>query len=210
MPQDKIKLCRDLLDKEKIGSHNYHNILLMAFSLFGLKPVSSIGVSAKNLPKFNGYINKLGFRQKKFPANPQGYHEIIVGKNIKNINKYICIDNMSLKNELVREKLLGEIFGYPKTAIKGMVKRLKLSKPIKFWVEVSENKKIPDELVIDNLLFDMIPASISDKESIKLGKDIINLLDKINPKISKYYLKLGRKMLKLTACEMLTYFKKTK
>lgn len=207
MPQNKIKLCRDLLVQEKIGSHNYHNILLMIFTLCGLKPVSSIGVSAKNLQKFNGYINKLGLRQKKFPANPQGYHEIIASKSVKNINKYVCIDNMPLKNELEREKQLGDIFGYTKTAIKGMVERFKLSKPIRFWVEASEDKKIPDELVMVNLLFDMVPASVEDKESIKLGRKIINLLDEINPKISKYYLKLGRKTLKPTACEMLTYFK---
>lgn len=81
--KQKLKLYRDLLAKEKISSHNYHSILLAIFTARGLKPVSSIGVNRKKLKKFNAYFNQLGLIGKRYPANPQGYHEIIISTNKK-------------------------------------------------------------------------------------------------------------------------------
>lgn len=114
---------------------------------------------------------------------------------------------MSAKYQLEREMRFGKIYGYPKSAINEIANSIKHIKPMKYWLDIKAGKKIPNQLIIDQLLFDFIPASAQDKQSIVLGKRVINLLDQINPKIAKYYLKLGRKTLQATADEMLKYFK---
>lgn len=173
----------DVLRKER--SHirdSFIHILLVAAKL---KPASLIIVNKEGYEFLHQAIKDLGLRFHEKKLDNQDTAELFVAREDEKLREYEELledghaDNVDWAQYEARQ---GRIFGYSEQAIAEFNKN---QFPHKFWVEVNQNKAIPDEIVLAFGTTDMIPAGINDQQTIEWGTQIKNFLDKIDPAITK-------------------------
>jgi len=194
MIENIAQTTRNILSNNKYDNHEEDSILLMAVTAAKIKPVSCFGVKDKNKKTQSENAKKLGLKyQITNDSNKQGFYEMVVGSK-RSIAKYNNIDNNITERD-ERQRALGEILGYPITAVDEFIASTNQKRAIKFWHDIVNGKTICSELIIAMQIGQLVPPSYNDKKTINYGDKIKKLLDKIDPKIAQKYIEIGKRTL---------------
>ncbi len=187
----KLELAKAFLREHELSSDQLHEAIHLFLIADGRKTGAFVTAEDAEAPALESLMDKLGLAWHSEPLHRDGTGKSYEVANSKErlaeyrAAKAAMVERNNPKLEADWERTNGEFLGYPPRAVDTFVTGVETGQwPHPFWTELEQGAAISDNVALAMEATDVIPASTADAEVERLGQEIRQTLDAIDPALA--------------------------